>query len=220
MTWICNRKIHYFFKKKESHSGCIAKALLYWAEATKVWEEARHAQMALIGNMNRVYSKITTVWPGWRPSHLSLATKPDGLAVQCCLELLFSERYVNWDMKQLNKEWEVGDGQGNTQHVTASQAWRDDVIFVLSLSEAVKFYIGHLLFMEANHYKFSLKFPALAERSPGCFLLLFHSSMRTTFMLYNLFSTTAAVRIKLNRNMLHRHKRRLQQDSVRTSCWS
>lgn len=34
------------------------------AEATKVWEEARHAQMAVIGNMKHVYSEISTVWLG------------------------------------------------------------------------------------------------------------------------------------------------------------
>lgn len=31
--------------------------------------KARHAQMVLIGSMKHVYSKISSVWPGWWPSH-------------------------------------------------------------------------------------------------------------------------------------------------------
>lgn len=138
--------------------------------------------MALIGNMNHVYSKITTVWPSWWPAHLSLATKPDGAAVQRCLELLFffffPKQYVNWDVKQLNKEWEVGDGQGNTQHVTALQAWRrDDVISVLSLFPSLlNFILAHLLFMGGGGKKKSLQILSevylpkqRATAATGCF---------------------------------------------------
>ena len=131
------------------------EAGLCWAEATKVWEEARHTHTHTHTHIHRwlwlaIWTMYTVKSPQCDPAdgrlRLSLATKPDGAAVQRCLELLFffPKQYVNWDVKQLNKEWEVGDGQGNTQHVTALQAWRrDDVISVLSLFPILlNFYIG------------------------------------------------------------------------------
>lgn len=82
MTRIYNRESLWF---KHTHKRM---AELCRVQATKVWEAARHGQMAPIGNMNGVYSKITTVWPGWWLSHSNLAVKPDGLAAKHCGELL------------------------------------------------------------------------------------------------------------------------------------
>lgn len=130
--------------------GCKAEVELLWVEEVRVWGEDGHEQMALIGNMSMCACKIATVWPGRRPSHWSLwPLKPREYL--CSPVLHVSSMYADiWSSRV--KSGRPVMARGDTQHVTASQAWRDDVISVLLLSVPVKFYIAHLLFIQVNHY--------------------------------------------------------------------